>query len=149
MALLSLLCYTFADMYTLPKYLEGVERKLKAKRASAGLGLFTEEAIEKGGFIIEYYGKSLTKKQSDEKGGKYMFEVSDNRVIDGSERGNIARYINHSCDPNAEVEIRKGRLFVFAKRDIKKDEEIVYDYGKEYFDDLIKPYGCRCKKCRK
>lgn len=131
----------------LPKKFQNVERDLQVKRSSAGLGLYTNAPIEKDGFIIEYFGKIMTKRESDEKGGKYMFQTSENRIIDGSQRDNMARYINHSCRPNAEVEIRQGRLFVFAKRAIRKGEEIVYDYGKEYFDDLIKPYGCKCISC--
>ena len=62
------------------------EHVLRVRRSSAGLGLFTESAIERGAFIIEYYGTMLTREQADEKGGKYLFEISSRRVIDGSPR---------------------------------------------------------------
>ena len=123
------------------------EYVLRVRRSSAGLGLFTESVIERGAFIIEYYGIPLTREQADEKGGKYLFEISSRRVIDGSPRHNKARYLNHSCRPNCETDIVKGRVYIYAKRAIKPGEELTYDYGKEYVDDFIKPYGCKCTKC--
>lgn len=120
---------------------------LKVKRSSAGLGLFATQLIKKGSFIIEYIGEVIDLKEANKRGGKYLFETSSNRYIDGKERKNIARYINHSCKQNCEVEIRRGRILVFAKRDIQPGEELHYDYGKEYFDQHIKPHGCRCRTC--
>lgn len=133
----------------LPKKYQKFKRNLVAKRSSAGLGLFTNEPIEKGGFVIEYVGKIMTRKEANEKGGKYLFETSDNRVIDGTERTNLARYINHGCKPNCEVEIKRGHVLVFAIKNIKAGEELSYDYGKEYFNDYIKPHGCKCASCMK
>lgn len=129
----------------LPKKYKHITRSLVVKRSSAGLGLFTTEPIERDGFIIEYVGPILNAHDADEHGGKYLFETNKNRFIDGSARTNTARYINHSCRPNCEVEIRRGRIFVFAKRAIKAGEELSYDYGKEYCDEFVKP--CRCEKC--
>ncbi len=123
------------------------KKKLKVKRSSAGLGLFADEDIKKKEFVIEYVGKMLTREEADIKGGKYLFEISTRRTIDGSGRDNIARYINHSCKPNCEVEIEKGRIFVSSIKNIKKREELNYNYGKEYVDEYIKPYGCRCRFC--
>ncbi len=123
------------------------KKKLKVKRSSAGLGLFADEDIKKKEFVIEYVGKILTREEADIKGGKYLFEISTRRTIDGSGRDNIARYINHSCKPNCEVEIEKGRIFVSSIKNIKKREELNYNYGKEYVDEYIKPYGCRCRFC--
>ena len=117
------------------------------RRTATGLGLCAENAIQRGDFIIEYYGIPLTREQSDEKGGKYLFEVSAKKVIDGSPRYNIARYLNHSCRPNCETDIVRGKIYIYAKRNIKSGEELTYDYGKEYVDDFIKPYGCKCEKC--
>jgi SET domain-containing protein len=131
----------------LPKKYRSVKRSLKVKKSLAGLGLFTLEPIEKGGFIIEYVGTILNEAEANEKGGKYLFEVSKNRFIDGTNRKNTARYINHSCRPNCEVDIKQGRVLIFAKRAIKAGEELNYDYEKEYFDEYIKPYGCKCVKC--
>lgn len=132
----------------LPKKYQDVVRELRVGRSSAGLGLFTEAPIERGGFIIEYYGPILSGKDADAHGGKYLFEISKDKIIEGSARENTARYINHSCRPNSEIKIWKGRVFVFAKRPIRAGEELAYDYGKEYFDEYIKPFGCKCEKHR-
>ncbi len=128
----------------LPKKYQHVRRSLKIVKTHSGLGVKTLEPIEKGGFVIEYVGEVLTEKQANERGGKYLFETSKDRFIDGTARSNTARYLNHSCTPNCEVEIRGGHILIFALRKIKAGEELEYDYGKEYFDEHIKPFGCRC-----
>ena len=122
---------------------------LRIKRTLSGRGLFTEEPIQRGACIIEYKGKPATKAQIKADTGKYLFEVNKKLTIDGNIRTNTARFINHSCAPNCEIDIRKKRIFVFAKRNIKAGEEITYDYDTEYFDMHIKPKGCRCQKCMK
>ena len=122
---------------------------LSAKKSPAGLGLFTEDQIPKRSFVIEYHGRTLDTDKAEEKGGKYLFEINDKKVIDGSPRYNLARYANHSCLPNCETEIKKGRVYLFSRKNIKAGEEICYDYGKEYFNEHIKPFGCRCNKCSK
>jgi len=121
--------------------------KLKVKKSKAGLGLFAEEKIPKGRIIIEYFGDLINRDEADKRGGKYLFDISDRFAIDGTTRKNTARYINHSCRPNCETDVVKSRIFVYAKRNIKEGEELCYDYGKSYFNEFIKPYGCRCNKC--
>lgn len=74
----------------------------------------------------------------------YLFEVNRNKTIDGSVRWNVARYCNHSCDGNAESEIRKGRVYVLATKNIKVGDEIVYDYGEEFYKEYIAIKGCKC-----
>ena len=120
---------------------------LKVRRGINGLGLFVDTAIKKADYIIEYWGEMLTADQANERGGKYLFEISNRRTIDGTQRANIARYLNHSCRPNCEVDIKKGRVLIFAKRAITPGEELCYDYGKDYWNEYIKPKGCRCAKC--
>ncbi|MDB5194464.1 MAG: protein containing domain [Parcubacteria group bacterium] len=131
----------------LPKKYQGLNRHLMTKRSATGLGLFTKERIKKGEFIIEYTGTILNAKEANKKGGKYLFETSKNRFIDGTTRSNTARYINHSCAPNCEIDIIRGHVCVFSKRTIEPGEELFYDYEKEYFDEHIKPFGCKCTKC--
>jgi len=128
------------------KYAPG-DFDLQVKRSSAGFGLFANCAIPKGACIIEYSGRVLEPGTEFTARSKYLFEVSAKKTIDGSPRWNIARYINHSCRPNSEPEIHRGRVFIFAKRAIKPGEELAYNYGKDYFDNFIKPHGCRCLKC--
>lgn len=124
--------------------------KYKVKRSNAGLGLFADEPIKRGTWIIEYVGKIINGKQAvlDYPENKYLFETSKVRMIDGSARSNIARYINHSCKPNCEVDIIAGRVFVKAIKNIKAGEEFTYDYGEEYFDEYIKKPHCRCAPCK-
>ncbi len=129
------------------KYVPG-NFALRVGRSRAGLGLFAEEAIPRGACIIEYVGRVVKGKEEYTSRSKYLFEVHSRKTIDGRPRHNKAGYINHSCRPNAEPEIRKGRVFIMARRAIAPGEELTYDYGKEYFNDHIKPHGCRCIKCK-
>lgn len=119
---------------------------VKVKRSVAGLGLFTLEDIKKGACIIEYKGKVLSKKEEDESNSLYLFDAGGGVTIDGAPRWNTARYINHSCRPNSEIDIYKHRVFVLAKRAIKAGEELTYDYDKDYWKEYIEPKGCRCIK---
>ncbi|NIR47465.1 SET domain-containing protein [candidate division KSB1 bacterium] len=120
---------------------------LSVKRSRAGLGLYANEPIPKNSFVIEYFGKILSNEEADRRGGKYLFDISSRRTVDGSTWKNLARYINHSCRPNCEVEVKRGRIYIYAKRAIEPGEELGYDYGKEYVDEFIKPRGCRCNHC--
>lgn len=129
-------------------------KKVKVKRGVDGLGLFAGENIKKGELIVEYIGNILNAEEAEKKvTSQYLFEVNRNKTIDGTPRWNTARYANHSCgnSGNAESEIKKGRVFIKAIKNIKDGEEITYDYGEEFFDEHIKtkPCGCRCKKCDK
>lgn len=124
-------------------------KDFKVFRSSAGFGLRALRDFKKGDTVIEYVGERLTSEEADERPNRYLFEVTDSVTIDGSPRYNLARYINHSCRPNCEaVHYEDGdRVFIEAKRNIKANEEITYDYGKDHFNEYIKPYGCKCAKC--
>ena len=117
---------------------------VRVGRSSAGLGLFATRAYKKGERIIEYFGRAISHAEEYTSRSKYLFEVNKRKTIDGSTRANIARYINHSCKPNCEPEIEKGRIYIDAIKNIKAGEEFTYDYGEEYFNEHIKPRGCRC-----
>lgn len=119
---------------------------LRVKRSHAGLGLFAFSDIKKGACIIEYKGRTLSKKEEYDSNSLYLFQVSKTKTIDGTARANTARYINHSCRPNAEIDIHKGHVYVLARRNIQAGEELSYDYDKEYFEAYIKPKGCKCIK---
>lgn len=117
------------------------------KRTPTGLGLFTQQLIPAGKRIIEYVGPIITNEEVAKKGGKYLFEIDEKHTIDGSARTNIARYINHSCRPNAIAYITGRRIWIWSKRAIQAGEAITINYGKAYFDEHIKPIGCKCEKC--
>lgn len=119
---------------------------LVVKKSHSGLGLFTTVPIKKGTFIIEYVGPLLTDEQVQKKGGKYLFALGKKWTIDGTNRKNIARYINHSCvQVNCEPIQYAQRIKIKAIRNIKAGEELHYNYGKEYFDEFIGKL-CRCPK---
>jgi len=122
---------------------------LKVKRApkGMGLGLYADEPIAEDTCIIEYTGRVISKEEEEKSRSRYLFTVNRNTTIDGSLRSNIARYINHSCAPNAEAVIHKNRIYIFALRDIEVGESIAYDYGKEYFDEYLSNGRCRCNSC--
>jgi len=127
-----------------------------------GSGIFALKDISKGTRIIEYVGNKITKKQSDDvfekqfakhekdpknQGGVYIFELNKRYDLDGNVSWNPARLINHSCDPNCESDIVKGHIWVVSIKNIKKNEEISYDYG--YDLENYKDHLCKCgsKNC--
>ncbi|MEI8338225.1 MAG: SET domain-containing protein [bacterium] len=120
---------------------------LVVKKSKTGLGLFATKEIPEGMCLIEYFGRVISEVEKYTCRSKYLFEISSKITIDGSDRKNIARYINHSCKSNAEAEIKKGKIYIFSKRKIKAGEELSYDYGEEYFDEHIKKRGCGCNGC--
>lgn len=123
--------------------------KVQVKRSSAGLGLFANQKIKKGELVIEYTGETISAAEANRRGGKYLFELNENWTIDGKDRQNIARYINHSCKPNCYPELDKKaeRVFIYAKKQLTPGEELTYNYGKDYFNIMIKPLGCKCLSC--
>ncbi|HAV62119.1 MAG TPA: SET domain-containing protein-lysine N-methyltransferase [Verrucomicrobiales bacterium] len=110
-----------------------------------GMGGFARTTIRKGTRIIEYVGEQLDKAEAQrrcEAGNVYVFEINDTFDIDGSVDWNPARWINHSCDPNAETDVVDDRVWIIATRTIRPGEEIVYNYN---FDlDEYEDYPCNC-----
>lgn len=122
-------------------------RRIAVKRSATGLGLFALDTIPADRRVVEYTGPVLTNEEANQRGGKYLLSMDEKYVIDGSPRSNIARYVNHSCRPNAKAYTSGARVWIWSLRTIKAGEEITMNYGKEYFDEKIKPKGCKCKKC--
>lgn len=109
-----------------------------------GMGLFAAGRIPKGAFIDEYSGKKIHTLEADASKSRYIFEIDEDWSIDAETADSFARYINHSCNPNTEAQIEEGRINIYTTRSIKTGEEITIDYGKEYFDEFIRPRGCKC-----
>ena len=112
-------------------------------------GLYASKNIKAKQIVIHYKGKLVTKKEV-EKNPKfdndkaiYLFNVNNRYDLDGDFEYNDARLINHSCNPNCEVDGKGLKLWIFALRDIKKDEELSYDYGFGYDKDY-KQFVCKC-----
>ncbi len=124
--------------------------KTKVKKGLAGLGLFADEDIKKGTYIVQYVGEKISNKIAAEKPNRYIFDLNTRWALDGSSRLNVARYVNHVCKIyNADSALDRGKIFYEANRNIKKGEEITTDYGEEYFEMYLKPAGCRCVSCKK
>ncbi len=117
-------------------------------------GLYAIKDIKKGTKIIEYKGKIISIRHSeinpkfDNKRAIYLFNINKKYDLDGDFKFNTARLINHSCDPNCEVFGTGMKIWVYAMKDIKKGEELSYDYGFSYDKDFKDfPCKCRSKKC--
>jgi|TARA_B110000914_G_C15429520_1_gene430682 SET domain-containing protein len=114
-------------------------------------GLYAAQDIKVGTKIIFYKGKIITKKETennekyDNEKAIYLFNLNKKYDLDGDFKYNTARLINHSCGPNCEVTGKGLKLWIFAIRDIKKGEELSYDYGFGYDKDY-KDYVCKCGK---
>ena len=117
-------------------------------------GLYAATNIKKNTKIIEYKGKIITVKETetnpkfDNNKAIYLFNLNKKYDLDGDFKYNTARLINHSCDPNCEVDGVGLKLWIYAIKDIKKNEELTYDYGFS-FDKDYKDFPCRCgaRKC--
>ena len=122
-------------------------------RSRTGLGLFATRPIRKGTRIIRYFGPLLDSRRTkdDDIENKYLFELNGRWTIDGSVRKNLARYINHSCRPNAESDVRprERKVYIRAIKNIEPGDEISYDYGTDYFKAYLKPIGCKCDSCER
>jgi SET domain-containing protein len=125
-------------------------RTTRIGRSATGLGLFAVKPIRSGRYIATYRGRRIPNTEAarrEARGARYMFTLDSRWTIDGSPRWNLARYINHSCAPNARPVGRKGGIVIVALRRIEPGEEITYDYGPEYFEYFFKN-KCRCEACR-
>jgi uncharacterized protein len=123
-----------------------------------GQGVFATRDIKKGERIVEYTGTRISSEDADAQcpddessthHHTFLFAVDDRVVIDGSNGGNDARFINHSCEPNCEVVIVRARVFIHALEGIPAGQELLYDYwyttDESYtLDDLRRIYPCRC-----
>ncbi len=126
-------------------------RTFRIGQSGTGLGLFAIKPIKRAAYIATYRGRRLSPEETarrEARGASYLFEVNSRWTIDGSARSNVARYINHSCRPNAKPVGRNGGIVIIALHRIEPGEEITFEYGSEYFDYLIANGGCRCSSCR-
>lgn len=113
------------------------------------VGVYTSTPIRKGARLVEYDGERITPEEADRRydgvSRTYLYGLDDGKtVIDGH---GLGAYLNHSCEPNCEVDEIKGRVWIFALRNIAPGEELVWDYNL-YDDDDPAPCHCGSRKCR-
>ena len=120
-------------------------------------GGFARTTIPKDTYIVRYIGKKITNKEADKISEQetkdnvlYLFGLNKRYTLDGSSNPrNIAKYINHSCTPNAESINEDGKIWILALKDIPKGEEITYDYQLETDDPKDHPCRCGSVRCKK
>jgi uncharacterized protein len=114
----------------------------------AGWGVYATQDIPKNKRIIDYAGEKITHKESLKRENNYLgkgqiwcFTLNNHWVIDAGVGGNIARFINHSCKPNCYSHITNGTIWIRAARNIRKGEELSYDYNTTGDAEI----PCRCR----
>ncbi|XP_066394087.1 histone-lysine N-methyltransferase ASHH3-like isoform X2 [Miscanthus floridulus] len=131
------------------------------KTEKCGHGLVAEDEIKKREFVIEYVGEVIDDRTCENRlwtmkrlndTNFYLCEVSSNMVIDATNKGNLSRFINHSCEPNTKMQKwtvdGETRVGIFALRDIKIGEELTYDYKFVQFG-AAQVCHCGSSNCRK
>lgn len=151
---------SMAEKYT---YMKETFRKRLAfgKSGIHGFGIFAKHPHRAGDMVIEYSGELVRPPIADRRerfiynslvgAGTYMFRIDDERVIDATRAGSIAHLINHSCEPNCYSRVISvngdEHIIIFAKRDIKRWEELTYDYRFFSIDEQLACY-CGFPRCR-
>ena len=127
--------------------------KIKKSKIDNKRGLYATKDIKEGTKIINYIGKIITNREVEESAKFdnnkpiYLFTLNNRYTLDGDFHWNTAGLINHSCNNNCDYEGKGFKVWVSAIRDIKKGEELTYDYG--YDMDCYEDHPCRCnsKNC--
>lgn len=125
-------------------------------------GLFAKEHIQPDEFVIEYVGERIRREVAERReveyercglGSSYLFRVDGEWVVDATKKGGLARFINHSCDPNCVTRIIEvagtKHIVIHSKRAIQPGEELCYDYKFELeAEDKKVPCYCGARTCR-
>lgn len=142
----------------MPKKNSFMVRRVLALRRSGihGKGVFARVAIPAGTRLIEYRGERISVAEADARYPydpdtpyhTFLFQIDDEVVVDAAVRGNMARWINHSCAPNCDAVIEDGRIYIESLRDIQPGEELGYDYNfvldEPHTAAAKKRYPCIC-----
>ncbi|KAH8322182.1 hypothetical protein KR059_006750 [Drosophila kikkawai] len=136
----------------------GVERFMTVDK---GWGVRTKLPIAKGTYILEYVGEVVTEREFKQRMASiylndthhYCLHLDGGLVIDGQRMGSDCRFVNHSCEPNCEMQKWSvnglSRMVLFAKRAIEQGEELTYDYNFSLFNPSEgQPCRCNTPQCR-
>ena len=111
-------------------------------------GVFATARMSKNTRVIHYAGQRISNQESLKRELRYIkrghiwcFKLTNRSVIDAGVEGNVARFINHSCQPNCYIEIKDDVIWIRASRMIRKGEELTYDYN----TDGEAHIRCRCE----
>ena len=118
----------------------------------SGWGVYAAQAIPKGTRIIEYKGQLVSQAEATRRERRYLarrriwlFTINTRWARDAAFGGNLARYINHACRPNCEIEVIGHHIWIVSKRAIRRGEELTYNYN----TDGEAGISCRCRPgCR-
>jgi len=153
-----------AKKNTVAKKTAATSRRKAVVRDSTihGRGVVAARPLKAGERICEYIGERIGWPEAlkrhphdpEQPFHTFYFSLDDDTVIDGNVHGNYAKWINHSCEPNCEAELREAtngkppRVFISALRDIDAGEELVYNYGlsldERYTPKLKREFACHC-----
>lgn len=130
------------------------------KTEGRGWGLLADEDIKEGQFVIEYCGEVISWKEAKRRSHAYEVQglkdafiicLNASESIDATRKGSLARFINHSCQPNCETRkwnvLGETRVGIFAKHDISIGTELAYDYNFEWFGGAKVRCLCGAVKC--
>jgi SET domain-containing protein len=120
----------------------------KRRSRIQGWGVFATQPIAKNTRIVHYAGEKITNQESLRREARYLkkghiwcFKLNRLYVRDAAVGGNIARYVNHSCNPNCYTQVTGDTIWIRAARNIRRGEEITYDYS----TDGVGSIQCRCQ----
>ncbi|KAJ1328602.1 hypothetical protein BSLG_010334 [Batrachochytrium salamandrivorans] len=124
-----------------------------------GYGLYTDVPITSGCLIVEYRGEIISTTTCIERmnttylgqHNQYFLDYGSGLVLDGCRKGTVARFANHSCDPNCHVEKwyvgHEFRVGIFATNNISAGTELTYDYRFDSYGPM-QPCLCGAQNCR-
>jgi SET domain-containing protein len=133
--------------------------ELEVRKSSIhGMGVFAVTPIPPETKLLEYKGEKITKAESQRRGvaqmenagdgGRvYIFELNKRYDIDGNVPDNYTRFVNHSCEPNCEARVNRGKIYYYSLRNIEPGEELFIDYGYDMEHFLDHPCHCGTPSC--
>ncbi len=128
-------------------------RIVRRRSGISGWGVYAAQSIDEDTKIVEYKGQLVSQAEAWRRESRYLprqriwlFTINSRWARDAAFGGNVARYLNHACDPNCYVEIEGRHIWILASRKIRKGEELTYDYN----TDGVAGIKCRCRpRCRR